>query len=138
MTPVDQLATELLPPLLQRFVKLIGISPTMELVRRFGGVRVYVPTPERATPEHPWAAIIGIDNLLALASEFGGQEHFQLPSAERALKAVRNARMAADYATSKTARQLALEHRLTEGQVVRILSAEGAKPPVDNRQRGLF
>lgn len=130
-------ATEPLPPLLQRFVGLIGIGPTMELVRRFGGVRVYVPTPERATPDHPWAAIIGADNLLALAREFGGEEHFQLPRAERAMKAVRNARIVDDYAR-KTAREMALEHRLTESQVVRILSTAGAKPPVDRSQRSLF
>lgn len=138
MSTIDDLAADLLPPLLQRFVELIGLGPTMELVRRFGGVRVYVPTPERVTPEHAWVAIIGIDNLRALAGEFGGLPHFQLPSAERALKAARNAQIAADYSTKKTARQLALEHRLTEGQVVRILSKAGASPPVDKSQRRLF
>lgn len=138
MSTIDDMAVDLLPPLLQRFVELIGLGPTMELVRRFGGVRVYVPTPERVTPEHAWVAIIGIDNLRALAGEFGGLPHFQLPNADRVLKAVRNARIAADYSTQKTARQLALEHRLTEGQVVRILSKAGASPPVDKSQRRLF
>ena len=38
----DQVAAELLPPLLQRFVELIGLAATMQLVERFGGVRDYL------------------------------------------------------------------------------------------------
>lgn len=132
------LATDLLPPVLQDFVRLIGLQPTMALVERFGGLRIFVPTPERCTDEHQFAQIIGTANLVKLADAYGGLEHFQLPKAEKALLAVRNARIAADYSTTKTARQLAAEHRLTEGQVVRILSAQGATAPSDRRQAALF
>ncbi len=132
------LATDLLPPVLQDFVRLIGLQPTMALVERFGGLRIFVPTPERCTDEHQFAQIIGTANLVKLADAYGGLEHFQLPKAEKALLAVRNARIAADYSTTKTARQLAAEHRLTEGQVVRILSAQGATAPTDRRQAPLF
>lgn len=132
------LATDLLPPVLQDFVRLIGLQPTMALVERFGGLRIFVPTPERCTDEHQFAQIIGTANLVKLADAYGGLEHFQLPKAEKALLAVRNARIAADYRTTKTARQLAAEHRLTEGQVVRILSAQGATAPSDRRQAALF
>lgn len=134
----NQVTAELLPPLLQRFVELIGVAPTMELVRRFGGVRLYVPTPERVTADHPLAAIVGgEDNLRALAEEYGGLPHFQLPKAERAMKAARNAQIVADY-ERKSAREMALEHGITEGQVVRILSAAGAQPPANRRQPDLF
>jgi hypothetical protein len=133
----DQVAAELLPPLLQRFVELIGLAPTMALVARFGGVRLYVPTPDRVTPDHPLAAIIGEHNLRALASEYGGHEHFQLPKAERAMKAARNARIVAEF-ERKSARQLAMEYGITEGQVVRILSAAGAQAPETRRQPALF
>ena len=132
------IADELLPPVLQDFVRLIGLQPTMALVERFGGLRIFVPTPERCTDEHQFAQIIGTANLVKLADAYGGLEHFQLPKAEKALLAVRNARIAADYSTTKTARQLAAEHRLTEGQVVRILSAQGAAAPADRRQAPLF
>ena len=132
------LATDLLPPVLQVFVRLIGLQPTMALVERFGGLRIFIPTPERCTDEHQFAQIIGTANLVKLADAYGGLEHFQLPKAEKALLAVRNARIAADYSTTKTARQLAAEHRLTEGQVVRILSAQGATAPSDRRQAALF
>ena len=132
------LATDLLPPVLQDFVRLIGLQPTMALVERFGGLRIYIPTPERTTADHQFAQIIGVDNLLKLADAYGGLEHFQLPKAEKALLAVRNARIAADYSTTKTARQIATEYRLTEGQIVRILAAQGVTAPTERRQTLLF
>jgi len=110
----------------------------MALVRRWGVLRVYFPTPERVTEDHPYAAVIGVDALLKLAKEYGGLPHFQLPKAERALQAVRNARIAADYATNKTAREIAAEYGLTEGQVVRIVAMLGVNAPPDRRQRALF
>lgn len=137
MMDVQAIAAEFLPPLLQDFVRLIGLKPTMALVERVGGLRIYIPTPERVTPEHPYAAIIGHDNLVRLAREYGSLPHFQLPKAEKALKAVRDARIAADFA-HKTARELAAEHGLTEGHIVRILAAQGASAPPDRRQAGLF
>lgn len=129
---------DLLPPLLQDFVRLIGLDATMALVKHSGGLRIYIPTPDRATPEHSFANVIGLDNLLALAEEYGGLPHFQLPKAEKALIAVRNARIAQAYSTHKTARELAAEHGLTEGQIVRIVAAMGATAPVDRRQTALF
>lgn len=138
MTQTFPIPIDLLPPLLQEFERLVGLQATMALVRRWGGLRVYFPTPERVTEEHPYAAVIGTDALLKLAREYGGLPHFQLPKAERALQAVRNARIAAEYATCKTAREIAGEYGLTEGQVVRIVTMQGTKAPPNRRQRALF
>ncbi|MDR0225186.1 MAG: hypothetical protein LBI66_02100 [Burkholderiaceae bacterium] len=128
-------STDLLPPLLQDFERLIGLQATMALVRRWGGLRIYIPTPDKAGPEHAYAAVIGLQALQALAEEYGGLPHFQLPKATRALQALRNRRIAADYATSKTARQLAAEHGITEGQVGRIVAALGVTAPQGRRTR---
>ena len=130
--------TELLPKLLQDFVRLIGLEPVVALVRHSGGLRIYIPTPDRVTPDHPFVHVIGLDNLLKLAEVYGGEDHFQLPKAEKALIQVRNDRIARAYATHKTARELAVEYHLTEGQIVRIVAAMGAKAPVDRRQAVLF
>lgn len=138
MTQTFPIPIDLLPPLLQEFERLVGLQATMALVRRWGGLRVYFPTPERVTEDHPYAAVIGVDALLKLAEEYGGLPHFQLPKAERALQAVRNVRIAADYATNKTAREIAAEYGLTEGQVVRIVASMGVAAPLDRRQRALF
>src|SRR5256885_3770367 len=48
--------SDLLPPLLQDFERLIGLQPTMTLVQRWGGLRIYIPTPDKVTAEHPYAA----------------------------------------------------------------------------------
>lgn len=122
--------------MLQEFVRLIGLVPTMALVQVMGGRRVYIP--KNATSEHPLAAIIGLENLLKLGKVYGGEDHFQLPKAERALLAVRNAAIAESYASSKTARTLATEYGLTEGQIVRIVAALGVAAPTDRRQKALF
>ena len=138
MSDPINIPVELLPPLLQDFERLIGLPATMALVRVVGGRRVYFPTPDRVTPEHQYAPVIGVENLLKVAEAYGGVAHFQFPKAERALIAVRNARIAADYAASKTAREIAAEHALTESQVVRIVAAMGVTAPPDRRQRSLF
>lgn len=117
------LANELLPPRLQEFVRLIGLAPTMRLVERFGGLRIYIPA--KATADHPLAELIGQENLAKLAEQYGIDgtgDRFLLPRAERALNAVRNARIRADYAASKSLRELAIEHRLTERHVSRIVA----------------
>jgi hypothetical protein len=137
MTQAFTVPIDLLPPLLQEFERLVGLQATMALVQKWG-LRVYFPTPERVTEEPPYAAVIGIEALLKLAEEYGGLPHFQLPKAERALQAVRNARIAAEYATNKTAREIAAEYGLTEGQVVRIVASMGVTAPLDRRQRTLF
>lgn len=125
-------ATELLPPVLQNFVRLVGLAATMVLVEHFGGLRVYIP----ANPDqhHPLAQLIGLDKLTLLSQEYGGIQHFQLPKATRSLKALRNARIMAEYGR-KSARTLAAEHRLTEGQIIRI--AANAKG-LNDRQTDLF
>lgn len=130
--------TTLLPPLLQDFERLIGLAATLDLVRVYGGLRIFIPTPARAQPDHPIARLIGHANLRALAEVYGGESHFALPKAERAIIALRNAQIARDYATHKTARELAAEHRLTERQIERIVAAAGAAAPVDRRQGALF
>ena len=138
MTHAIPVPIDLLPPLLQDFERLVGLKATMALVKVYGGLRVYFPTVDRAQADHPYAALIGLDNLLKLSQEYGGQQHFQLPKAERALLAVRNARIAADYASDKAAREIAAELGLTEGQVVRIVASLGVTAPPERRQRALF
>lgn len=132
-----------LPPLLREMRDIIGLSPTLALVQRYGGLRIYIPTPANAGPEHPLAQIIGHSGLLALAERYGGSEHFQLPKGDRALLVLRNAAIVSAYTAEqkdggKTARALAAEHGLTESQIVRILGQARAEAPAQRRQAALF
>jgi Mor family transcriptional regulator len=54
-----------------------------------------------------------------------------LPSAKRALAAVRNAQIREDFAASKSVRDLAAEHKLGERHVTRIVAD---LEPRDERQ----
>lgn len=115
------LSMELLPKVLQDFVRLIGLQATMLLVERFGGLRIYIPL--KPTADHHFAQLIGLDNLRKLSEVYGREDHFELPKAERALLAIRNAKMKAEHGP-KSIRQLAAEHRLTERQVTRIVGGD--------------
>ena len=134
----DVINPDLLPPLLQDFERLIGLAATLDLVRKYGGLRIFIPTPARVNPEHALAQIIGVAPLIELAKVYGGEAHFALPKAEKALLAVRNARICHAYQHHKTARELALEHRLTERQIERIVAAAGVTAPLDRHQGTLF
>src|SRR5215208_1085377 len=97
------LSTELLLKVLQDFVRLIGLHATMLLVEKFGGLRIYIPLNPSA--EHHFAQLIGLGNLQKLSQVYGREDHFELPKAERALLALRNAKIKAEYGP-KSIRQL--------------------------------
>lgn len=116
-------ARDLLPPRLREFARLIGLSATMSFVARYGGLRIYIPA--NPPPDHPFAALIGFDNLRALSAEYavdGTGLRFVLPKAQRALDAIRNEQIRTDYSTGKSIRALAAEHSLVERQVSRIVA----------------
>jgi hypothetical protein len=119
----SELASELLPPRLREFVRLIGLPATLRLIERYGGLRIYIPA--HPTPEHPIAGLIGFDKLRALSAEYaidGTGLRFVLPKAQRAFDAIRNKRIRTDFSTGKSVRALAAEHRLVERQVARIVA----------------
>lgn len=134
----SEIDTTLLPPLLKSFVRLIGIKATLDFVEAYGGLRIYVPAPKNCTPDHPYSKIIGIDNLRKLATVYCQEDHFQLPRGTHALLDARNKAIAHAYSTHKTARELAVQYKLTETQIGRIIGRLGAKPPRDRRQATLF
>jgi Mor family transcriptional regulator len=118
----------MLPPILQRIEQRVGLAATMAIVEQYGGVRLYVPL--NPAPDHPLAKLIGLDKAQALAPEFGAEEHFPIPKAERALRALRDARIRADRQT-KTIRQLAREYGLIERRIHQILGEDGTEQQQD-------
>jgi hypothetical protein len=125
---IDQLAqglddnAEELPPTLRVIVELIGPLATAKLVDRFGGLRLYIPG--KAATDHPVAELIGFDNMRKLCDEYkyeGAGMRITLPCASSVILAERNKRIRAEYGP-KTTRQLAIEHRVSERQIERIVS----------------
>jgi hypothetical protein len=131
MTTWTDLSTDLLPQLLQDFVRLIGLPATMILVEHFGGVRLYIPG--NPTPEHRLAKLIGFDNLVSLSKVYGLEDHIDIPKAEAALLQLRDAKIRAEYGP-KSAEVLAREHHLTRRRVLQIVALE----PSNDSQVSLF
>lgn len=129
MTTWTDLSTDLLPQVLQDFVRLIGLPATMILVEHFGGRRVYIPA--NPTPEHHLAKLIGLDNLTALSSVYGLEAPMDIPRAVAALRHLRNTKIRDEYGP-KSAAKLAREHGLTERQVYSIVG-ELAHAPSPNQ-----
>ncbi len=119
-----EISVELLPPKLQEFVRLIGVAATLKMVEKYGGLRIYIPV--KATPDHEFAKLIGVENLAKLGKVFGLEDHFQLPKAQAALRALRDTKIATEYGP-KSVRTLAAEYRLTERGVWAILAKSSIK-----------
>lgn len=126
MNTWSDLSTDLLPRVLQDFVRLIGLHATMILVEHFGGRRLYVPG--RPTPEHQLAGLIGYDNLVALSKVYGLEDHFDIPKADAALRHLRNLKIRSEYGP-KSAETLAREHKITRRRVLQIVGIEPADDP---------
>lgn len=95
-----ELVKEALPRSADRFVKLIGIRPTLALVAQMGGADIRFPITEKANVARNLAAVVGHDHTRALLSHFGGREIY-LPLAKRALVTLRNLQILADYGKLK-------------------------------------
>lgn len=133
MNTWSDLSTDLLPQLLQDFVRLIGLPATMILVEQFGGRRLYIPA--QPTPDHTLAKLIGFDNLQALSGVYGLEAPMDIPRAVAALRHLRNLKIRAEYGP-KSAAKLAREHGLTERQVYSIVGELAHAP--DPNQVNLF
>lgn len=123
-----------LPIVLRDMVGIIGLPATLTIVKHYGGVRLYVP--RNMPPHHILARLIGFEAASKLATEFGGQDHFDIPRAVSAIRAVRNTELAEKFRKGKTLRELALEYAMTERGITKVLAAQGSSQ--DDRQSPLF
>lgn len=129
---IAEIDTDLLPPILQDIVALVGLPLTMTLVQARGGVRLYVPKLE-LDDDHYLVQLLGREAAEKLQNAYGGDEHFDIPKAERALRAVRDSKIRYQRRCDLSVSSLALEYRLTERQI-RTICGE----LVDDRQVSLF
>jgi Mor family transcriptional regulator len=120
-----------LPPILQEIAELIGLQATLVLVKSYGGTRLYVP--KRFDSDHPIVKLIGHEQAARFFEKFGGQDQFDFPKGEIAVKAARDKQIRGQRADGATHARLAVTHGLSERQIRNILG-----PEVDDKQIGLF
>lgn len=128
MTELDE---SLLPGVLRDIAALIGVPGTLQIVKHYGGVRLYVP--KRFDPDHVLVKILGHAAVVKLIEHFGGEEHFDIPRCQIAGNAMRNAAIRDEYG-KLTQSQLARKYDLTERQIRNIL----AEIEPDEKQEELF
>lgn len=121
---LDEADVDLLPGIVAEIAMLVGLKDALRLVEAFGGVRIYVPTADRLTPEHWLCDLVGLENAKKLAREFGGQPHFDIPRCAKAMREVRNRGIRRRRGMGASIRELALAYRMTEKQIGNILGDE--------------
>lgn len=115
----QELDISLLPSVLREMSELIGLPATMQIVRQYGGVRLYVP--KEIPADHPLMKLIGICNAITLADAYGG-ETLEIGRAEAAVREIRDTEIRQQW-PALSQRQLALKYGLTERQVRNIVSS---------------
>ena len=116
-----------LPESLLDVARAIGMPATLKLVERFGGVRVYVPRPEKITEDHVIARTIGFEGALALA-RICRNESIEIPRAARARRLARD-RAIRRESGALSVRELALKYGLSERAIygIRCCASGGGK-----------
>lgn len=107
---------------IRQLVDAIGIGDTLELVRRWGGRELYVPT--KVEQGDPLALTLGLLTAQRLVGQYGGQR-LQLPAERNALLDLRNAEIVQAYAggSGDSMENIGLRYGLTRQAVSHILKA---------------
>jgi len=120
-----------LPPALREIADAVGLEAALRLIECWGGVRIYLPGPDRLTDDHILARGLGRPAAEQLCRHFGAGA-YTVPRGLEALRAARDRAMRAEHADGRSARDLALAYRLSERRVWEILArderpAEGSR-----------
>lgn len=109
---------------MQRILKdlaaTIGLSDTIELVRRWGGRELRCPV--GVEPGDPLALTLGLESARRLVKHHGGQR-LQLPAERNALLDLRNEAIVAECGAGATQEQVGLRYGLTRQAVSIILKS---------------
>ena len=110
-----------LPDSAQALIGLIGLSATIELVRAFGGVKLYTPR-NYARQQALFADVIG-DRLAEIVCQAHvDQGPWNIPRCLGPLRAVRDQAIRADYDTGQfTINALVWKYRLGHSRIEQIL-----------------
>lgn len=107
----EDMDLQLLPPLLRRFVKEVGLEKTLRVVERCQGQRTYFP--REPSPQHWLSELIGTAEARKLG-EICHSDAFVVPKATAALRELRDRRfmsLRADTSLREAAKEIGLTRR---------------------------
>jgi Mor family transcriptional regulator len=108
--------SELLPHNLKELSELIGLDPTLSLIKNFGGSALYIPKSVGANHK---LSCLGLDVIKILVQTFGGSV-LHIPLCRRIEKEIRNQQIT-EARQSSTIAALAKEFDLSERHIWLIL-----------------
>jgi hypothetical protein len=111
-----------LPERLQCLVDLVGFDAAIALVDTHGGTRIFIPTSERLTAEHPLANLLGVEAACRFAKRYGGAD-WSVPLGVP-LKRIAAVRLYRDGASAKS---LARRYGVTESAIYRWVAGDDAQ-----------
>jgi len=118
------LPMHLLPGSLRQIAEFCGDDIMWGIWRHYGGGHLSVPKQVQA--EHHLAQVLGVANAVTFCQAFGG-ELMNIPKAEAAKRAVRNAFIKADKVAGLDNFTLCRKYNLTERQISTICQAQPPK-----------
>lgn len=124
-----EITADSLPPSARDIVALIGLPATLRLIDSDGGLRTFVPM--NLPQDHRLVKLLGMENAVKLAREYGGAE-IEVPR----VPLRRHAALIADFIAGKSYSQCAAAYGMTIRNVKYILAAHGTS--ADDRQLELF
>ena len=127
MSTPAHLPMHLLPPSLRQIAEFCGDEVMWDIWRHYAGGHLSVP--KTVTADHHLAQTLGPANAFKFCQAFGG-ELMNIPKAEAAKRAVRNAFIKADKAVGLDNFTLCRKYNLTERQISTI--CQGGQMQIDN------
>ncbi len=119
--------------ILRRLSDTIGLADTIEIVRRWGGRALYVPTSVR--PNDPLALTLGYNAALRLVEHWGGQ-YLQLPIDRNGLLDLRNESIIEDYRRGVSKTQIGLRYGLCRQSITHILHQHAEREAIRKKYSG--
>jgi len=102
---------------------ILGHDKAMVLISEYRGTRVYIPATKNLKESHPLAELLGIDDARKLSDHFRC-ELIKIPTGGNLERHLRDSHILNRYANGETAAKLALEFRMTEDSIYRLIKRE--------------
>lgn len=124
-----------LPASARDLAGLVGLTPALHFVERWGGVmNLYVPKDVAA--DHELAQVMGLEAARAMSARYGGDYIENIPRCVEALRRARDRAIQRRLEEGASPAVLCLEFGLTERHIRRILANARAAGPQQARLPG--
>lgn len=109
---------KMMPKSMDHIIQIIGIESAIELMGRFGGTQLYIPSLTNISLEQPIVTTIGLGASKVFYQHFG-TTNFDIPKGQKLFNALRDKEISESNVSGN---ELAIIHNLTRRQIRSIIS----------------